>query len=168
MIEIFLPFSWKLFLFKNISVSSQFLFSNEIPFNFSKETLGKFNLVDFRNNQGFIYFYFTGTPTSLIFGQDSEMGVLKECNTIAHELVPIVTNSNIHQFHSVLPEMLDNCPDLQQFGEQANDPIMLPQLELLQNQQQPLASPPPTQINVLTGVYTLQEEPEEMEENTTM
>lgn len=96
------------------------------------------------------------------------MGVLKECNTIAHELVPIVTNSNIHQFHSVLPEMLDNCPDLQQFGEQANDPIMLPQLELLQNQQQPLASPPPTQINVLTGVYTLQEEPEEMEENTTM
>lgn len=95
---------------------------------------------------------------------------MKECNTIAHELVPIVTNSNIHQFHSTLPEMLDNCPDLQQFSDQSGDPIMLPQLELLQSQghQSILTSPLPSQINALTGVYTLQEEPEEMEDNTTM
>lgn len=99
------------------------------------------------------------------------MGVMKDCNTIGHELVPIVTNTNIHQFHSVLPEMLDNCPDMQQYNDQLSpqtDPIMLPQMEMLQQQQSP--PPPPSQINVLTGVYTLQEEPEEMEieENTTM
>jgi hypothetical protein len=119
-----------------------------------------------------LYSIYAGTPTSLIFGQDSDMGMLKDCNTVAHELVPIVTNSNIHQFHSALPEMLDNCPDMQQYelsdelSPTQSDQMMLPPpMELLQSQ-----PPPPSQINVLTGVYTLQEEPEELEieENTTI
>lgn len=86
-----------------------------------------------------------GTPTSLIFGQDpdiSQLHVLKDCSNhaLGHELVPIVTMSD----QSILPEMLDNLPQLQ--------PI-----------QQCIGS------NILTGVYTLPEEPElEAEENTTM
>lgn len=127
---------------------------------------------------------YSGTPTSLIFGQDTDMNVLKDCNTIAHELVPIVTMSSNgtmhqHQYLQTLPEMLDNIPDMQQhYGEQ-NESMMLPQLDMLHQQQmQSLPSPPttmppppPSQMNIqniLTGVYTLQEEPEDVEENTTM
>ncbi|CAO1403408.1 unnamed protein product [Diamesa tonsa] len=64
------------------------------------------------------------------------------------------------------------------YGEQ-NESMMLPQLDMLHQQQmQSLPSPPttmppppPSQMNIqniLTGVYTLQEEPEDVEENTTM
>lgn len=115
-----------------------------------------------------------GTPTSLIYGQDSELNVIKDC-TIVHELVPIVTmNTNgmhQHQYHqSGLPEMLDNIPDMAQYEN--GDSVMLSQLDIFQQQQmQSIATttsgapPPPSQVNIMTGVYTLQEEPEETEEN---
>lgn len=115
-----------------------------------------------------------GTPTSLIYGQDSELNVIKDC-TIVHELVPIVTmNTNgmhQHQYHqSGLPEMLDNIPDMSQYEN--GDSVMLSQLDIFQQQQmQSIATttsgppPPPSQVNIMTGVYTLQEEPEETEEN---
>jgi len=145
----------------------------------------------------------SGTPTSLVYGQDTELNVMKDC-TIGHELVPIVTmNTNgmqhqqqhQHQYHpsAALPEMLDNIPvDMTQY--ESNESVILSQLDIFQQppppsatqqqQQQQMQSmaapsssshqpppPPPSQMNVqniLTGVYTLQEEPEEAEENTTM
>lgn len=85
----------------------------------------------------------------MIFGQEpdiNQLHVLKDCgnHALGHELVPIVTMS---ENTTVLPEMLDN----------------LPQLQMLPSGQQCIVS------NVLTGVYTLQEEPElEAEENTPM
>lgn len=115
-----------------------------------------------------------GTPTSLIYGQDTELNVIKDC-TIAHELVPIVTMSangmHQHQYHqSTLPEMLDNIPDMSQYD--AGESVMLSQLDIFQQQQMqsiatPTSSAPPptTQVNMLTGVYTLQEEPEDTDEN---
>lgn len=99
---------------------------------------------------------------------------MKDC-TIAHELVPIVTmNTNgmhQHQYHqSTLPEMLDNIPDMSQY--ETNESVMLSQLDIFQQQQMQsigtttsLAPPPPSQVNIMTGVYTLQEEPEETDEN---
>lgn len=100
---------------------------------------------------------------------------MKDC-TIAHELVPIVTmNTNgihQHQYHqSTLPEMLDNVPDMTQY--ESNEAVMLSQLDIFQQQQmQSIATttgmgglPPHSQVNIMTGVYTLQEEPEETEEN---
>lgn len=99
---------------------------------------------------------------------------MKDC-TIAHELVPIVTmNTNgihQHQYHqSTLPEMLDNIPDMTQY--ESNEAVMLSQLDIFQQQQmQSIATttgmglPPHSQVNIMTGVYTLQEEPEETEEN---
>lgn len=105
----------------------------------------------------------------MIYGQDSELNVMKDC-TIAHELVPIVTNG-MHQYHqSPMPEMLDNIPDMSQY--ESNDSMMLSQLDIFQQQQMQSivttsgAMPlPSTQVNIITGVYTLQEEPEETEEN---
>lgn len=115
---------------------------------------------------------------------------MKDC-TIAHELVPIVTmtsngmHQHQHQYHqSPMPEMLDNIPmpDMTQYEN--NETVMLSQLDIFQQQSQSMASPPlsnnaqqqqpppPSATmnvqNILTGVYTLQEEPEETEENTTM
>lgn len=110
------------------------------------------------------------------------MQMLKDCSMpITHELVPIVTmnnNSNMNQYHP-MPEMLDNIPHMsnmqnmptmQQFNEMLqNDAMALPQLELAHSHSQlAMPPPPPSQINILTGVYTLQEEPEESEENTPM
>lgn len=110
----------------------------------------------------------SGTPTSLIYGQDSELNVIKDC-TIAHELVPIVTNG-MHQYHqSPMPEMLDNIPEMSQY--ECNEPMMLSQLDIFQQQQMQsivasgAMSHPTSQVNIITGVYTLQEEPEETEEN---
>lgn len=64
-----------------------------------------------------------------------------------HELVPIVTMSD--NTTSMLPEMLENLPS---------------QLSLMS-----MSTSGQSVSNVLTGVYTLTEEPElEAEENTTM
>lgn len=94
-------------------------------------------------------FLHTATPTSMIFAQESDMNqlhVLKDCtnHALGHELVPIVTSVNESPTTVILPEMLDN----------------LPQLTSMQ---------PCIMTQVLTGVYTLPEEPElEAEENTSM
>lgn len=90
---------------------------------------------------------------------------------MVHELVPIVTNGmHQHQYHqSTLPEMmLDNIPDMSQYD--SGESVMLSQLDIFQQQQMQSmtnvnAPPPPSQVNIMTGVYTLQEEPEETEEN---
>lgn len=67
---------------------------------------------------------------------------------MGHELVPIVTMSE-----QMLPEVLDNLPPTHQALQQ------LPQQSMIQ------ACIP----NMMTGVYTLTEEPElEAEENTPM
>lgn len=111
----------------------------------------------------------SGTPTSLIYGQDSELNVIKDC-TIAHELVPIVTNGMHQSYHQPMPEMLDNIPDMSQY--ECNEPMMLSQLDIFQQQHMQAIvttgamSLPTSQVNIITGVYTLQEEPEETEENT--
>lgn len=69
-----------------------------------------------------------------------------------------------------MPEMLDNIPDMSQYEH--NETVMLSQLDIFQQQQMQsiatstsIAPPPPSQVNIMTGVYTLQEEPEETEEN---
>lgn len=76
------------------------------------------------------------------------MHMLKDCNNhhlVEHELVPIITMGG-----QALPEVLDNIPQQMQIQDQ-------------------LILPPPQMPNVLTGVYTLQEEPElEAEENSTI
>lgn len=66
--------------------------------------------------------------------------------------------------------MLDNIPDMSQYD--AGESVMLSQLDIFQQQQMqsiatPTSSAPPpaTQVNMLTGVYTLQEEPEDTDEN---
>lgn len=66
--------------------------------------------------------------------------------------------------------MLDNIPDMSQY--ETNESVMLSQLDIFQQQQMQsigtttsLAPPPPSQVNIMTGVYTLQEEPEETDEN---
>lgn len=85
----------------------------------------------------------------MIFAQEPDMTqlhVLKDCtnHALGHELVPIVTTVNESPNSIILPEMLDN----------------LPQLANIQSC---------TMSQVLTGVYTLPEEPElEAEENTSM
>lgn len=73
---------------------------------------------------------------------------------IGHELVPIVTMSE-----QMLPEMLDNLPPTHQALQQLPPPTMHMQQSGIQT----------CVPNVLTGVYTLTEEPElEIEENTSM
>lgn len=67
--------------------------------------------------------------------------------------------------------MLDNIPDMSQYDN--GESVMLSQLDIFQQQQMQSmvpptsinAPPPPSQVNIMTGVYTLQEEPEETEEN---
>lgn len=68
--------------------------------------------------------------------------------------------------------MLDNIPDMSQYDN--GESVMLSQLDIFQQQQMQQsmvtptsinAPPPPSQVNIMTGVYTLQEEPEETEEN---
>lgn len=62
--------------------------------------------------------------------------------------------------------MLDNVNDMQQYENE--ETVMLTQIDIFQQQQMQstgLAPPPPSQVNIMTGVYTLQEEPEESEEN---
>ncbi|GAB0096738.1 hypothetical protein DMENIID0001_122990 [Sergentomyia squamirostris] len=79
------------------------------------------------------------------------MHVLKDCTnyTQGHELVPIVTMGD----GIVLPEVLDNVPQMQACSQQ-----------IMQQQ-----APGQLQQPGLTGVYTLPEEPElEAEENTPM
>jgi hypothetical protein len=72
-----------------------------------------------------------------------------------------------HQYHqSTLPEMLDNVNDMSQYENE--ETVMLTQIDIFQQQQMQasgIAPPPPSQVNIMTGVYTLQEEPEETEEN---
>lgn len=78
------------------------------------------------------------------------MHVLKDCNNVAlgHELVPIVTMSD-----PILPEVLESAVSISQYQNQAMPPSSLPQLI----------------PNMMTGVYTLPEEPElEAMENTPM
>lgn len=83
----------------------------------------------------------------MIFAQEPDLNqihMMKDCgnHTIGHELVPIVTMPD-----QVMPEVLDNLPP----------------------QQQTFMQPPMMQSAMLTGVYTLAEEPElEVEENTVM
>ena len=66
--------------------------------------------------------------------------------------------------------MLENIPDMSQYEN--SESVMLSQLDIFQQQQiQSIAtttsnaSLPPSQANIMTGVYTLQEEPEETDEN---
>jgi hypothetical protein len=72
-----------------------------------------------------------------------------------------------HQYHqSPLPEMLDNVNDMSQYENE--ETVMLTQMDIFQQQQMQatgLAPPPPSQLNIMTGVYTVQEEPEDTEEN---
>lgn len=106
----------------------------------------------------------TGTPTSLIYNQESELKI--DC-TMGHELVPIVTMSTTtgihqHQYHPTslaLPEMLDNVPDMPQY-ENTGEAVMLKQMDVFQQPTSVVHSPP-----TLTGVYPLEEECEELEEN---
>lgn len=91
----------------------------------------------------------------MIFSQEpdiSQMHMIKDCNNhhlVEHELVPIITMNN-----QALPEVLDNIPQ----NIQMQDQILLPPSSM-QTQMMP---------NVLSGVYTLTEEPElESEENLT-
>lgn len=61
--------------------------------------------------------------------------------------------------------MLDNVNDMSQYENE--ETVMLTQIDIFQQQQMQatgLAPPPPSQV-IMTGVYTLQEEPEESEEN---
>lgn len=79
-----------------------------------------------------------------------------------------------HQYHqSTLPEMLDNIPDMSQYEH--SETVMLSQLDIFQQQQMQsiatptsIAPPPPSQVNIMTGVYTLQEEPEDTTEENAM
>lgn len=78
------------------------------------------------------------------------MHVLKDCSNhaLGHELVPIVTMSE-----QILPEVLDNLPPTHQPLQQ------LPQQSMIQQ----------CGTSMMTGVYTLTEEPElEAEENSIM
>lgn len=61
--------------------------------------------------------------------------------------------------------MLDNASEMPQYENE--ETVMLTQIDIFQQQLQTtsLAPPPPSQVNIMTGVYTLQEEPEETEEN---
>lgn len=66
--------------------------------------------------------------------------------------------------------MLENIPDMSEYEN--SEAMMLSQLDIFQQQQMQsiatptsIAPPPPSQVNILTGVYTLQEEPEETDEN---
>lgn len=131
--------------------------------------------------------YITGTPTSLIFNQESELNqlhILKDCSShnIGHELVPIVTmdpngpNSNTinnsnnicstQQQNSsgttsttvILPEVLDNVPQMIQIQTTTN-PGLVAGISGIG-----LSGIGNNDINI--GVYTLPEEPElEAEEN---
>lgn len=91
---------------------------------------------------------YLGTPTSIIFTQEPDLNqlhVLKDCGN--HELVPIVTMPE-----QVMPEVLENLPQ-----------------QMLTQPQQTFMPTTMLQSNILTGVYTLTEEPElEVEENTVM
>jgi len=84
---------------------------------------------------------------------------------MGHELVPIVTMSTTgihqHQYHpNSLPEMLDNMPvDMPQY-QNTSEAVMMNQMDVFQQPTSVVHSPPP-----LTGVYPLQEECEELEEN---
>lgn len=99
----------------------------------------------------------------------SQLHVLKDCSNhaLGHELVPIVTMNE----QQLLPDGTDNLPP----------PPMQVQMGSIQQSQQlsPMTMQPTTQTSqtttqtigstVLTGVYTLTEEPElEAEENTSM
>lgn len=99
----------------------------------------------------------------------SQLHVLKDCSNhaLGHELVPIVTMNE----QQVIPDGIDNLPP----------PPMQVQMGSIQQSQQlsPMAMQPTIQTSqtttqtigstVLTGVYTLTEEPElEAEENTSM
>lgn len=98
----------------------------------------------------------------------SQLHVLKDCSNhgLGHELVPIVTMNE----QPMLPEVLDNLPppppmqiqmtSIQQ--PQSSQPMQLA-TQPLQTTSQAIGS------TILTGVYTLTEEPElEAEENTPM
>jgi hypothetical protein len=83
---------------------------------------------------------------------------------MGHELVPIVTMSTTgihqHQYHPTsLPEMLENVSDMPQY-ENTSETVMLNQMDVFQQPTSVVHSPP-----TLTGVYPLEEECEELEEN---
>lgn len=97
------------------------------------------------------------------------MHVLKDCSNhaLGHELVPIVTMNDQQE----LPDGIDNLPpppmqvqmgSIQQ-SQQPTPMTMQPTIQTSQTTTQTIGS------TVLTGVYTLTEEPElEAEENTSM
>lgn len=100
-----------------------------------------------------------GTPTSLLFAQEPDLNqlhVLKDCSNpaLGHELIPIIT------MNEQMPEVLDNLPP---------PPPMQIQMSSMQMQSPQQTTSQAIGSTVLTGVYTLTEEPElEAEENTTM
>lgn len=102
----------------------------------------------------------------------SQLHVLKDCinHALGHELVPIVTMNE----QQVLPDGIDNLPpppmqvqmgsiQQSQQSQQLSPMTMQPTIQTSQTTTQTIGS------TVLTGVYTLTEEPElEAEENTSM
>lgn len=83
----------------------------------------------------------------------NQLHVLKDCNnhSLGHELVPIITMNN----QLILPEVLENIPDLSLTTEQCNSALPIANQNI--------------QSNLNTGVYTLPEEPElESDENMTI
>lgn len=97
------------------------------------------------------------------------MHVLKDCSShaLGHELVPIVT---MNEQQMCLPEVLDNLPPPPPMQIQMT-PIQQPQssqpMQLTAQPQQTTSQA--IGSTVLTGVYTLTEEPElEAEENSAM
>lgn len=113
------------------------------------------------NIKDFLCSFNLGTPTSLLYtGTETELShsmhqSFKECaNTtslpLGHELVPIVTMGD-NSSAVLMPEMLDSLPQPMQLINPSS------------------IGPPCMVSSILTGVYTLPEEPElEAEENTSM
>lgn len=118
--------------------------------------------------------HITGTPTSLLFAQEPDLNqlhVLKDCSNpaLGHELVPILT------MNEQMPEVLDILPpppppmqiQMTSIPTKQQQQLQAQQLQIQQMPQQ--TSSQAISSTVLTGVYTLTEEPElEAEENTTM
>lgn len=131
-----------------------------------------------------VIFFISGTPTSLIFSQDSDLApnfqIMKDCTNLGHELIPIPTMTD-----SMMTEMMDTTPQiipiqvqgLQKQHLSHDDQSQLVPIQIQNPSQQMdqggmmVSSLSNNNNNCLTGVYTLPEEPEddaEIGDNTSM